>query len=179
MGNKIKILMLVAVAAVSCMTASITAAQDTVTIPLADLQQLRRIAVDRDYWKGVADDRAGQLVEANKSAANWEGLYRSEKKRADEIQEGRIKEVKSATADLTGANEKLHKQADADAVKIGQQNARILKLESSRKWYFGVGAAIGAAAGSFVTWKLANKSIVIPGLGRAVNPSQVGFSFQF
>lgn len=154
--------------------ARVTAAQETVTIPLEDLKQLRKLAADRDFWKGIADDAKEQITALQASVTNWHGLYMSEKARADGVQENRIAEVKAATKALTDANTELHNQHADDVRKIGEQNAEIIKLKSSRKWYFGTGAAIGAAVGYYIGHN------GMPGLpGIANRPANRGFGFKF
>lgn len=128
-------------------TSSIVA-QD-VTITLADLQNFRKAAADAVFWEKTAKDKDDQITAANTSATNWKGLYLSEKDRADRVQGGRIDEIKDANVDLKLVISKLETQAKADAQKIGEQNAEIISLKSSRKWYFGTGAVVGATAGFF------------------------------
>jgi hypothetical protein len=107
-----------------------------VCLPADDVAQLRKLAADRDYQKSRADEAERQSSEWQKSASKWEALYVSEKKRADEIQGQRV--------------QILTDQAAADRQKVGEQNAEIISLKSSRKWYFGAGVAAGAVAGYYI-----------------------------
>ncbi len=162
--------------AVLCMTAS---AQETVTIPLADLQQMRKLAANHDYWKGLAEDREKQVVAANTSAANWKGLFESEKIRADKIQEGRVVAVKDAVADLQRANFELHNQVG----DIRQENAELkrdnIKLRASRKYYFIGGVGLGAAGGGYLGYRLGSTTINFPGLSAPQPANQLKFSLKF
>jgi hypothetical protein len=101
-----------------------------------DVAQLRKLAADRDYQKSRADEAARQSSEWQSSAAKWEALYLSEKKRADEIQGQRI--------------QILTDQAIADRQKIGELNAQVISLKSSRKWWFGAGAVVGGFGGYYI-----------------------------
>lgn len=101
-----------------------------------DAKQVRQLIADKEFYKQEAENAKRERDEAIGSRDRWKGLYESEKKRADEIQGQRIDNFKD--------------QAVADRQKIGEQNARIIKLESSRKWYFILGSAAGAAAGYYI-----------------------------
>lgn len=111
-------------------------ASPLVTLPADDVAQLRRLAADRDFQKTRAEQAEQQRDEAIKSRDSWKGLYESEKVRADNIQGERIKI--------------LTDQSIADRQKIGELNAQVISLKSSRKWWFGVGAVAGGFAGYYV-----------------------------
>jgi hypothetical protein len=152
-------------------------AQETVPVSIEDLKQFRKALVDRDAEKARADEAEKQRDYWKGSAANWENLFRAEKARADGIQESRIQAVKDAVSDLQKANKLLHDQREDDKKKIGELTAENIKLRSSRKWWFAAGAITGGAAGTFVGYKLGNKTITIPGLNQ--NVSQFKFSLTF
>lgn len=152
-----------------------------VTISLADLQTFRKAIADAKFWEDTANDKGKQVAAANESAANWQKLYLSEKDRADRVQGGRIEEVKDANVDLKLSVAKLEAQADRDRDKIAQQNADIISLKSSRKWYFGGGIVTGAAAGFLGGRQTCGTSI--PGLSRPaadfyVRPSPLDQKFE-
>jgi len=172
---------LVAIVAIVLFTLAATG-QETVTIPLADLQQLRRLAADRDHWKGIAEDREAQLAESNKSVFRWKGLFESEKERADRIQESRITAVKDAVASLERANFELHNQSD----DLKRENRDLkddnIRLRNSRKWYFTAGAAIGSAGGFYAGWQLGKGNVRIPTFGESLHQTQarsIGVKFRF
>jgi hypothetical protein len=131
-----------------------------VTLPVADVIQLRKLAADRDFQKARADDAVNQSLEWQRSVAKWETLYLAEKRRADEVQGGRV-------GDLTAANVELHKQADADRVKIGELNAEIISLKAGRKWWFVAGAVAGGVAGYAVGASREKIQTIVTGLPQA------------
>lgn len=153
------------------------AAQDTVPVTIEDLRQFRKTAVDRDYWKGVAEDRQSQLDAANRSAENWKKIAASETDRADRVQGGRVTETQAALTDLQKANFELHNQHTSDVRKIGEQNAEIISLKSARKYYFAFGALSGGVAGYVIGNKTANGGL-IPGLPRS-DDRRFGFKLNF
>ena len=108
---------------------------------------------------------------------NWRGLYLAEKSRADVTQESRVTETKSANDALQKANFELHNQHTADVQKLGEQNAEIIGLKSSRKYYFGFGALTGGVAGYVIGNKTANGGL-IPGLPRS-NERRFGLKLNF
>lgn len=165
--------------------AASVAAQETVTMPLADLLQLRRVAADGQFWKDTAADRADQIKETQQQRDNWKCLFESEKKRADEIQEGRIGESLAAVTDLKKANFELHNQHDADQREKADLKKDNIALRSSRKYYFGAGLTLGGIGGGYLGYKLGKGGI--PGLpigdvyqARQFQPArQFGVAFKF
>jgi hypothetical protein len=134
-----------------------------VTITVQDLQNFRKAVADADYWEKTAHDKEDQIKAANDSVASWKGLYLSEKDRADRVQGGRIDEIKDANTDLKRSVDKLEAQAGRDRDKISEQNAEIIGLQSSRKWYAFTGGITGAVVGFFGGRQTCGTSI--PGFG--------------
>lgn len=153
---------------VSIMSVS-SRAQDVITLPADDVKQLRRLAADRDYQKDRADEAEKQTAGWQRSSEKWKALYESEKNRADNVAGGEIAELRKENGDLRGALQAAKDQRADDRQKIGEQTARIIKLESSRKWYFVTGAILGTAGGVFAGYQVAKRGDTIiqqiPGLG--------------
>jgi hypothetical protein len=105
---------------------------------------------DLAFYKATAAEAQEQNAQLVKSRDSWKALYESEKSRADNTQGGRIDELQKEVGDLKAEVATYKTQADADRQKIGDQNAQIISLKSGRKWWFGVGALAGAAAGYYV-----------------------------
>ena len=129
----------------------------TTEITAEDVQQIRRIIADRDYWKARAEEEARQKDEWKKSSATWEKLFESEKYRADVLQENRITELKEANKSLTSANFQLREQSAADRERLSEQQFTINKLKSSRKWYFAAGLGVGFGTGLFTGYQVKAK----------------------
>jgi hypothetical protein len=125
-------------------------AQDLTCLSANDLRVVRQIIADREFYKASFEESERQRVATIGSRDKWKELYESEKKRADEIQGGRIDESKAEADDLRKALDKAKEQMADDRQKIGEQNAEIISLRSSRKWYAGFGFAAGAAAGYYI-----------------------------
>lgn len=160
-------------------------AQETVTISLEDLKQFRKMAADRDYWKGVADDRQAQIDAAQKSNENWRKIAASETDRADRVQGGRVTEVKAANTDFKEAIDLFKTSQAADRQKIGEQNAEIISLKSSRKWYFFTGTALGAVAGGYIGRQTCSNGFIPTFLtqsadqAKAISQAKFGMTLKF
>ncbi len=124
---------------------------------MSDVKQIRELIADRDYWKDQAAEEKRQKIEWQKSSANWERLYNSEKGRADGVQENRIAELRSSVAELGKANFQLRAQSEDDKRQLGEQAFTIRKLKSERKLYFATGFAVGSAAGGFAGYKIGTR----------------------
>ncbi len=133
------------------------AAQETVTIPIDDLKQLRKLAADRDYQKGLADDAQARIAALQASSTDWQKLYLSEKNRADVVQGGRITENQGEIGDLKKANAALHDQHADDVRKIGELTFDLNKANRSKKYYFTGGFLAGAASGGYVAAKTCSR----------------------
>lgn len=128
------------------MLAGVAGAQTPSSTPCLsteDVKAFRQALADRDFYKQRAEAAEAQRDAAVQSRENWKALFESEKRRADEIQGGRIGELQKAL-DLAKT------QMDADRQKIGEQNAQIISLKAGRKWWFAAGAALGGVGGFFV-----------------------------
>lgn len=176
MRNKISSLTLAVFVAITALIPAVANAQETVTIPLEDLKQLERAAADSVYWKGVATDRAEQIKANQESITNWKSLLAAEKKRADEIQEGRIGETLEAVNDLKKANFELHRQHEADQREKKELHDENVSLRSSRKYYFIGGAALGAAGGGYLGYQLGKGGI--PGIPGTADNAGIPRQFQ-
>lgn len=121
-------------------------AQETVTIPIEDLKQLRKIAADRDYQQSRADEAARQADAWKLSSANWQALYLAEKDRADRVQGGRVDELQKAIAAYKD-------QAENDRQRLGELDYKVRKLRSERKWWFALGFGTGAVTGGYAVKK--------------------------
>lgn len=109
----------------------------------------------------------------------WQKLFLSEKSRADNIQGGRITESQAANEDLKKANIELHNQHAADIIKIGEQNAEIIKLKGDRKWIFGAGIVVGGV-GEYLINRQFNKPVAVPtALVRMATRPQFGLKLRF
>ncbi|MGE3467509.1 MAG: hypothetical protein AB7J13_11315 [Pyrinomonadaceae bacterium] len=117
-------------------------AQDTVTISLKDLQQLQRIAVERDFYKDAYDDEKKRSADWERSAVEWKGLFEKEQDRADRVQGGRINE-------LLKANTAYKDQAENDRQRLGELEFKLRKANSAKKWYFLAGFGTGTATGLY------------------------------
>ncbi len=117
-------------------------AQDSVTIPLKDLQQLQRIAVERDVYKTAYEDEKKRSAEWERSAVEWKGLFEKEKDRADRVQGGRIDE-------LLKANAAYKDQAENDRQRLGELEFKLRKAKSERKWWAAIGFGTGLGAGLY------------------------------
>lgn len=124
-------------------TASAQTPSSTPCLNPDDVKAFRQALADRDFYKQRAENAERGEAAAKASATSWENLYLKEKDRADRVQGGRVDA-------LQGALDTAKDQMADDRQKIGEQNARIIKLESSRKWYFILGSAAGAAAGYYI-----------------------------
>lgn len=141
--------------------------QDLRCLSADDVKTVRQIIADREFYKQRAENAEAMTAAVAASRDGWKALAEAEKKRADEVQGGRITE-------LTAANTQLHIQAAADKQKIGELNADIIRLKSGRKWYFGAGAALGVVGGYFIGKKIGTiRTIFQPA------PAQFGASFRF
>lgn len=179
--NKINRLTLAAVIALTIVFPLVTAAQETAVITLTDLQNFRKAVADAAFWEKTAKDKDEQIAEANKSAANWKGLYLSEKDRADRVQERRATEATAAATDFQGANVFLREQNTDLKREKRELEDDLVSCKSSRKYYFFGGLATGAAGGTYIGYKI-GKSSGIPGLGDQALPQarpQFGFKLKF
>ena len=88
-----------------------------------------------------------------KSSADWKALYESEKARADGIQESRITELKGANDELAKANFFYKQQAADDKQRLGEQEFKIRKLKSERKYYFATGFGLGFGTGTYAGYQ--------------------------
>jgi hypothetical protein len=140
-------------------------AQDTVTITIEDLRAFRKADADAKFWEKTAKDKDDQVAEANKSAAGWKNLYLSEKARADGVQEKRVGEATAAATDFQSANNFLREQnTDLKRDKRDLEDD-VTSLESSRKYVFLGGVAVGGVTGFFGGRATCGASI--PGLARS------------
>lgn len=127
---------------------SFAQAQESATIPLDDLKKLQKLAVEREHYKTAYEDEQKKSAGWEASATSWKGLYESEKRRADEVQGGRITE-------LLKANQAYKDQAALDQQRLGQLEFDNRKLKSQRKYWFGAGLATGGVAGGYVGYRIA------------------------
>ncbi len=127
------------------------------TISAEDVKQIRRIVVERDYFKAAFEESENQKNLWRKSSADWKALYESEKARADGVQESRIAELRRANDELTKANSFYKQQAADDRQKLGEQEFTIRKLKSERKWYFAAGFGTGFAAGGYLGYRFGGR----------------------
>lgn len=137
-------------------------AQETVPITIDDLRSFRKSAADALFWEKAAKDKDDQAAEANKSAANWKGLYLAEKDRADRVQEKRATEATAAANDFKEVNVEMRTQnteLKRDKRELEDDN---VSLKSSRKYYFGAGVVTGGVLGFFGGRQTCGTSI--PGL---------------
>lgn len=111
-------------------------------ISAEDVKEIRKIIADRDYEKARADEAERQRAAWQASSEKWQGLYTSEKKRADEIQGGRLEEKDNVIT-------QLRQQAADDRQEIGRLNFQVEKYKGQRKWFFVAGAGAGAAVGAY------------------------------
>lgn len=125
----------------------------SVEIDISDIQQIRKIIADRDYWKARATEEEEQKDKWKTSSAKWQNLYESEKFRADGVQENRIAELTEANKALKASVFELRVQADSDRQRLGEQQFTINKLKSARKWYFATGLGVGFGAGFFTGYQ--------------------------
>ncbi len=124
---------------------------------------------DVEFYKQKAANLERSEAAAKASAKDWESLYLKEKDRADRVQGGRVEE-------LTKANTELHAQTTADRQKIGELTAENISLRSGRKWWFGVGAAIGAVGGYYIG---KNQERIVQTFVPVQNRPQFGATFRF
>lgn len=151
----------------ACVCSVNISAQETVSITLADLQNFRKAVADAVFWEKTAKDKEDQVKAANDSSASWKGLYLSEKDRADRVQEKRAVEATAAATDFQKANFELREQnTDLKREKRDLED-KIERLESSRKYYFGFGAATGGVLGFLGGRQTCGTAI--PGLARSTN----------
>lgn len=146
--------MLVGIVFLAVMFTGFTAvsnAQETVTIPVSDLKIFQKAAVERDHYKTAYEDEKQRSATWERSAGDWKNLYEAEKRRADDVQGGRI-------AELLKANQAYKDQAALDKQRLGELEFSVRKLKSQRKWWFGGGLAIGAAGGTLAGYKLGSIS---------------------
>jgi hypothetical protein len=137
-------------------------AQDLSCLSVDDVKVVRQMLADREFFKKRAEDAEAQLAAAVISRDNWKGLYESEKKRADEIQGERIKI--------------LTDQAIADRQKIGELNAQVISLKSSRKWWFGAGVVSGGFGGYYIG---KNQNRIVQAVAPQQSAVQFGTSLKF
>jgi hypothetical protein len=159
----------------------------TVTMNADDLAQLRKIAADREFQKNRADEAERQSSEWQRSSERWRGLYESEKRRADEIQEKRVSELNAAVgefrtevAELRKANGFLQDQAKSDKEQIGQLNFDVRKLKSERKFYFAGGVGVGAVGGFYIGKNIGKaQEIIVNTLSPPASRNSFRATFQF
>lgn len=126
-------------------------------LSVEDIKQVRILIADREAQKKRADEAERQSKEWQKSAADWQKHSEAETYRADVVQETRIKKLTDANTSLGKANFEFRQQSVADRQKIGELEADNIKLRASRRIYFALGAAGGAAVGGFVGYKAGAK----------------------
>lgn len=114
-----------------------------------DVKAFRQALADRDFYKASFEESERQKIALATQRDSWKGLYESEKNRADNIQGGRVDEHQAEVKDLRDALQKSKDQNAADRQKLGEQNAEIISLRSSQKWYAGTGFVAGAVAGYY------------------------------
>lgn len=141
-----KLRMLVVLILATCFATTLSA-QDLACLSVDDQRVIRQIIADREFYKKSFEEAQAQKARVEQSRDGWKSLFEAEKLRADEVQGGRVDELKKEVGDLRLANTKLHDQHAADTKHMGEQNAEIADLKSARKWWFGAGTVLGGAGG--------------------------------
>lgn len=158
MKNLRKLMLMIILTVSFAVSAPMLRAQDSSpSLSVSDVKQIRELIVEVNYWKGQAAEEQRQKIQWQKSAANWERLFNSEKYRANITQQGRIDELQKANAELGKANAMFRLQADDDKRQLGEQAFSIRKLKSERKWIAALGFTAGFGAGSFTGYQVGRR----------------------
>lgn len=150
--------------------------QDLSCLSAADVRTVRSIIADREFYKAAFEESERQRAALVTARDNWRSLYEAEKLRADIVQGGQVAELKAEVKDVRAALDTAKDQMALDRQKIGEQNAEIIRLKSSRKWYFGLGAAAGAVGGYLVG---KNQDRIVTAATGNLAPSRFNFGAKF
>jgi Skp family chaperone for outer membrane proteins len=151
---------MIIIASLTVFAATSSAQQTQTSLSADDIKIIRQQIADGEAYKKKYEEevRAHSETKADrdkwqKSSADWKANAEKETYRADVTQGGRIKELEGAVAEEKKSNFFLRQQSDDDRQKIGEQNFKIAKLKSERKWWFITGFGTGAATGGFAGYQ--------------------------